>query len=50
MINIVKKGLVILSIYSIFAIYLLFACDRIERLDNNEELGEKVNVSLKFSD
>ena len=49
MMNVLKKGLVILGIYSIFTVYLLFACDRIERLDNNDDL-EKVNVSLKFSD
>ena len=49
MMNVLKKGLVILGIYSIFTAYLLFASDRIERLDENDEL-EKVNVSLKFSD
>lgn len=47
--NILKKGLVILGIYGIFTAYLLFACDRIERLDNKDD-SEKVNVSLKFSE
>ena len=47
--NVLKKGLVILGIYAIFTAYLLFACDRIERLDKNDNT-EKVNVSLKFSD
>ena len=47
--NIFMKGLVILGIYGIFTAYLLFACDRIERLDNNDDT-EKVNVSLKFSE
>ena len=41
MMNIVKKGLVILGI--------LFASNRIERLDNNDDT-EIVNVSLKFSE
>ena len=49
MMNIVKKGLVILGIYGIFTAYLLVASNRIERLDNNET-DEKVNVSLKFSE
>ena len=47
--NIFMKGLVILGIYGIFTAYLLFASDRIERLDNNDDT-EKVNVSLKFSE
>lgn len=46
--NIFKKGLIILGVYAIFTAYLLFACDRIERLDENDT--EKVNVSLKFSE
>ena len=49
MMNIIKKGLVILGIYGIFTAYLLFASNRIERLDNNDT-EEKVNVSLKFSE
>ena len=47
--NIIKKGLIILGIYGVFTVYLLFACNRIERLDMKDDY-EKVNVSLKFSD
>ena len=47
--NIIKKGIIIVGIYAIFAAYLLMASDRIERLDKNDDL-EKVNVSLKFSE
>lgn len=46
--NILKKGIIIVGIYLVFAAYILMASDRIERLDKNET--EKVNVSLKFSE
>ena len=47
--NVLKKGLIIMAIYGVFGFYLLFTCDRIERLDN-KDTSEKVNVSLKFSE
>ena len=47
--KIIKKGIIIVGIYLVFAAYVLMASDRIERLDNNDNT-EKVNVSLKFSD
>jgi len=47
--NVLMKGLVLLGVYSVFTAYLLFASNRIERLDNKDDT-EKVNVSLKFSD
>ena len=49
MMNIIKKGIIIVGIYTVFAAYILMASDRIERLDKNDNL-EKVNVSLKFSE
>ncbi len=47
--KIIKKGIIVVGIYLIFAAYILMASNRIERLDNNDNT-EKVNVSLKFSD
>ncbi len=47
--NIIKKGIIIVGIYLVFAAYILMASDRIERLDK-KDTTEKVNVSLKFSD
>ena len=47
--KIIKKGIIIVGIYAIFAAYILMASNRIERLDENDDL-EKVNVSLKFSE
>ena len=47
--KIIKKGIIIVGIYAIFAAYILMASNRIERLDKNDDL-EKVNVSLKFSE
>ena len=47
--NIIKKGIIIVGIYAIFAAYILMASNRIERLDKNDDL-EKINVSLKFSE
>ena len=46
--KIIKKGIIIVGIYAVFAAYLLMASNRIERLDKSDNL-EKVNVSLKFS-
>ena len=47
--KIIKKGIIVVGIYLIFATYILMASDRIERLDKNDGT-EKVNVSLKFSE
>lgn len=47
--NIIKKGIIIVGIYLLFAAYILMAADRIERLDKNDDT-EKVNISLKFSE
>lgn len=47
--KIIKKGIIIVGIYLLFAAYILMASDRIERLDKNDNT-EKVNVSLKFSE
>ncbi|MBQ9019222.1 MAG: hypothetical protein IJ097_02785 [Bacilli bacterium] len=46
--KIIKKGIIIVGIYAIFAAYLFMASDRIERLEQDET--EKVNVSIKFSE
>lgn len=35
--NIIMKGLVLLTIYSIFTAFLFFACERFERLENDEK-------------
>ena len=47
--NIIKKGIIIVGIYLVFAAYILMASNRIERLDKNDSI-EKVNVSLNFSE
>ena len=47
--KIIKKGIIIIGIYLVFAAYILMASDRIERLDKNDST-ENVNVSLKFSE
>lgn len=46
--KIIKKGIIIVGIYTIFTMYLFMASNRIERLDKND-YNEKINVSLKFS-
>lgn len=46
--KILKKGLIIGSIYLIFILYLFMACNRIERLDSNNNT-ENVGVSLNLS-
>ncbi len=46
--NIIKKGIIVVGIYTIFTAYLFMASDRIERLEQDDE--EKVNVSIKFSE
>ena len=47
--NVLRKGLIIVSIYAIFTAYLFVASNRIERLDNNDDT-EKVNVTIKYSE
>lgn len=47
--KIIKKGIIIIGIYLIFAMYLFMASNRIERLDKNDST-ETINVSLKFSE
>lgn len=45
---IVKKGLVIVSIYLIFVLYLFMVSNRIERLDSNsntKNVGVAINLS-----
>ncbi len=45
--NILKKGLVIMSIYLVFTFYLFLAADRIERLNKNAKLentGYIINI------
>ena len=41
--KIIKKGIIIVGIYLLFAAYILMASNRIERLDKDENL-EKVNA------
>ena len=45
----IQKGLVIAMIYLLFAAYLLYASDRIEKLEKQEEL-ESINVSINYSE
>lgn len=47
--KIIRKGIVILTIYFIFTVYLFCASERIERLEENEST-EKVNVTIKYSE
>jgi len=47
--KLLKKGLIIVSIYGLFTAYLFFASNRIERLDTNDDT-EKVNVTIKYSE
>lgn len=50
MIQLIKKGIIILGVYSVFTAYLFFACDRIERLDEVDDSTEIVNVSINYGD
>ena len=47
--NFFKKGMIILSIYVIFALYLFVAAERIERLDESGVIDEKCGFSVKIS-
>ena len=46
----IEKGMVILTIYLIFTVYLFFACNRIERLEETDESIEKVNVNILYGE
>ena len=49
MMELIKKGIVLLGIYSLFTAYLFLASERFEQLDKREE--EKiVNVSLNYGE
>ncbi len=44
--NYLKKGLVIIMIYLLFALFIVLASNRIERLDHNGNLEEGGSISL----
>ena len=48
LVNFFKKGIIVLSIYVIFVLYLFVAAERIERLDNAGFIEEKSEFSLKI--
>lgn len=45
--KLIEKGLFLFGIYMIFTAYLFFASDRIEKLENTEDV-EYVNVTIKY--
>lgn len=49
--KIIKEGLLILGIYMLLIIYLLFAGERMERLEKTEKEGhlELVNVRIDYN-
>jgi hypothetical protein len=47
--EIIKKGIIILSIYAIFTAYLFLVSERVERLDLEDD-REIINVSLNYSE
>lgn len=47
--KIFKNGIIILGAYVIFMIYLFAASERIERLDNNNNL-ENTGVAIKIGE
>ncbi len=49
MINVLKKGIILLGVYSAFTAYLFLASERIENLDHKDR-EEIVNVSLNYGD
>ena len=49
MIEIIKKGIILLGIYSIFTAYLFLASTRFEQIEKQEQ-EEFVNVSLKYGE
>ena len=47
--KVLEKGLFLLSIYMVFTAYLFLASDRIENLENSDDI-EYVNVAIKYHD
>ena len=45
--KLIEKGLFLFGIYMIFTAYLFFASDRIEKLENTEDV-EYVNVTINY--
>ena len=45
----IKTGLIILSIYVLFILYLLFVSDRVEKI-NNRSSEEQTSYSLKIGE
>ena len=45
--DVIKKGLIIVGIYLLFIAYIMFACNRMEKLDNQSDT-KNVAVSLNF--
>ena len=48
LVNYFKKGMIILSIYVIFVLYLFVAAERIDRLEDNGFIEEKSGISVKI--
>lgn len=44
----IKKGLVVLGIYSVVTFCLLMAADRVERLEKVDFRNDNASVELKF--
>ena len=45
--KLIEKGLFLFGIYMIFTAYLFFASNRIEKLENTEDV-EYVNVTINY--
>jgi len=48
LVNYFKKGMIILSIYIIFVLYLFLAAERIDRLEESSVNVEKSGFSVKI--
>ena len=48
LVNYFKKGMIILSIYIIFVLYLFLAAERMDRLDESSYAIEKSGFSVKI--
>ena len=48
LVNFFKKGMIILSVYTIFTLYLFMAAERMQRLDENGGLDDKCGFSVKI--
>ena len=48
--EIIKKGAILFIIYSIFTVYLFLASERIERLEEQDDEYEKVNVTIIYGE